>query len=177
MTRPTRLASALVAGALLIPAAAAWADDGSTTDPSGDAPAASDITRVRLGNNDKTFTIAVKLAKATATRTHIVATLLPAAEGAPTYVVRTLTTGNKQGKGQKVGATLEQIAAGSTDATAVDCPGIKAAVSKGKNGSAHVRVPQACFGDDAGTFTATVVTVDDTGDVADDTDPVEVEQG
>jgi len=103
-----------------------------------------------------------------------VATLTPAAEGGATYVVRTVEAGH----GKKVGATLEATPAGGTEAAAVDCPGIKAAVSSGKNGQVHVRVPQSCFGDDAGDFTVDVVTVTGADEVADELDaPIEVEQG
>ncbi|GCD90102.1 hypothetical protein [Nocardioides sp. LS1] len=174
MIKPRHLLVPAATAALVLTAAGAFAGQESAKDAAGDAPSTADITRVTVTNGDKTFTVRVKLHKASAERTHVVATLAPATEGAPTYVVRTVETG----QGKKVGATLETTAAGATEATAVDCAGIKAAVSSGRNGQVHVRVPQSCFGDDAGDFTVDVVTVTGAGDVSDETDdPIEVEQG
>jgi hypothetical protein len=178
-------AVAVVAAALVLTGGAASAAGASKKDAVGDAPtAASDITRVVVKNGAKTLMVQAKMARASAARTHLVVTLTPAAEGAATYVVRTVETGDK------VGATLESTAAGTTDATPSDCS-VKAAVSAGKRGQVHVRVPQACFGADAGTLVAEVASQTplqagtetpaevETGveDTADETDPIEVEQG
>ena len=184
-TRSTAVAGATTA-LVLTAGGAASAAGAAHRDATGDAPtAASDITRVVVKNGDRTLMVQAKLARATVGRTHLVVTLTPAAEGAATYVVRTVETG------RRVGATLESSAPGATEATVQDCSGIKAAVSSGRRGQVHVRVPQACFGDDAGTLVAEVATQTTTQvetetpaeeesgveDTADDTAPVEVEQG
>jgi hypothetical protein len=179
-------AVALGTAALVLTAGgAASAAGASHRDATGDAPTATtDITRVVVKNGAKTLMVQTKLARASVGRSHVVVTLTPAAEGAATYVVRTVEVGHK------VGATLESSAAGAA-ATPLDCPGIKAAVSQGKRGQVHVRVPQSCFGDDAGTLVAEVATQTTTQvetetpaeeesgveDTADETTPVEVEQG
>lgn len=173
MIRTRHAAAVLLTGALVLTGGAATAAQKSAKDASGDAAPAADITKVTVKNSDTTLTIRAKLSKATAGRTHVVATLTPAAEGAATYVARTVVTG----PGQKVGATLESTAPDATEATPVDCPGIKAAVSAGRQGMVQIRVPQSCFGADAGTLTAEVATATASGDVADTTTPVEVEQG
>jgi hypothetical protein len=180
-------AVALGAAALVLTAAgAAHAAGASHRDATGDAPtAASDITRVVVKNGEKTLMVQAKLLRASVARTHVVVTLTPAAEGAATYVVRTVEVGHR------VGATLESTAVGATGATPVECSGVKAAVSRGKRGMVHVRVPQSCFGEDAGSLVAEVATQttaqvetetpaeEESGveDTADETTPVEVEQG
>jgi hypothetical protein len=180
-------AVALGAAALVLSAGgAASAAGASHRDATGDAPtAASDITRVVVKNGEKTLMVQAKLLRASVGRTHVVVTLSPAAEGAATYVVRTVEVGHR------VGATLESTAVGATEATPLDCAGAKAAVSQGRRGQVHVRVPQSCFGEDAGTLVAEVATQttaqaetetpaeEESGveDTADETAPVEVEQG
>lgn len=173
MFGPRRTAIALLTSALVLTAGAASAAQKSAPDESGDAAPAADITRVVVKNTEKTLTVRVKLSKATAGRSHVVATLTPAAEGAATYVARTVVAG----PGKKVGATLESTAPGATEATVLDCPGIKAAVSSGRNGQVQIRVPQSCFGDDAGTLVAEVTTETGAGDTADETESLRVKQG
>jgi hypothetical protein len=184
MHRSTLLAAGLLTGTLVLTAGGAYADTASVKDKAGDAPAAGDITKVTVRNAGKALMIQTKLAKATAGRTHVVATLTPAAtdgtpvEGAATYVARTVENGHK------VGATLETATVDATDPTAapvatlLDCHGMHAAVSSGRNGMVTIRIPQACFGTDAGTFTVSVETVKATGEVVDQTqtDPT-VDQG
>jgi len=191
MHRSTLLAAGLLTGTLVLSAGGAYAATDTVKDKAGDAAPAADITRVTVRNAGKALMIQTKLAKASAGRTHLVATLTPATEGAATYVVRTVETGH----GHRAGATLESVAAAPTTdpadpttdpttdpaapvATAVDCHGIHAAVSAGRNGHVTVRVPQACFGADAGTFTVAVETVTPAGEVVDQTstDPT-VDQG
>jgi hypothetical protein len=180
-------AVALGAAALVLSAGgAASAAGASHRDATGDAPtAASDITRVVVKNGEKTLMVQAKLLRASVARTHVVVTLTPAAEGAATYVVRTVEVGHR------VGATLESTAVDATGATPVECSGVKAAGSRGKRGMVHVRVPQSCFGEDAGSLVAEVATQttaqvetetpaeEESGveDTADETAPVEVEQG
>ena len=173
MNRPGFAAVALLTGALVLTGGAAQAAQKSAKDASGDAAPAADITRVVVKNSEKTLAIHVKLHKASAGRSHVVATLTPAAEGAATYVARTVATG----PGNKVGATLETTAAGATEATPVDCKGVRAAVSSGRNGQVVIRIPQACFGADAGTLVAAVTTETAAGDVADTTPTLRVKQG
>ncbi len=59
----------------------------------------------------------------------------------------------------------------------MDCPGIKAAVSSGRNGQVVIRIPQSCFGADAGTLVAEVTTETAAGDVADTAATLRVKQG
>lgn len=192
MNRPGLAAVALLTSALVLTGGAATAAQKSAKDASGDAAPAADITRVTVKNSEKTLAIHVKLHKASAGRTHVVATLTPTAEGAATYVARTVVTG------KKVGATLETSApaatgttdgTGTTDATGttdgtdstgatpVDCKGIRASVSSGRNGQVVIRIPQSCFGADAGTLVAAVTTATAAGDVADETGTLRVKQG
>lgn len=184
----TRTAAVTLAtAALVLTGGAATAASKTKADPVGDAPsAATDITRVVVRNDAKTLTVHTKLARASSARTHLVITLTPAAEGAATYVVRTGETAGR------VGATLESTAVGATEATALECA-VKAAVSKGRRGQVHVRVPQACFGADAGTLVASVATQTTeqagtdveqppaaevpTEEVADEAAPLRVQQG
>ncbi|MGZ6745941.1 MAG: hypothetical protein ACXVD0_08530 [Nocardioides sp.] len=174
MIRSQHVAAALLTGALVLAGGAAQAASQSETDPSGDAAPAVDITRVTVTNSTKTLTVMVKVKRATAGRSHVVATITPAAEGASTYVARTVDTG----QGHRVGGTLEATAPGATDATPVDCPGLKAAVSSGRNGMVHLRIPQSCFGADAGDATVAVVTETGSGDTADSLpDDLSVDQG
>ena len=150
-TRTT--AATLATAALVLTGGAATAASTSHGDVTGDAPVATaDITRVVVRNGEHALMVQTKLAKATATRTHLVITLTPAAEGAATYVVRTVEVAHHSA------ATLESTAPGATEATALDCAGIKATVSRGRRGQVLVRVPQACFGADAGTLVAQVAT-------------------
>ena len=185
MHRSTLLAAGLLTGTLVLTAGGAYADSASVKDKAGDAPAAGDITQLTVRNAGKALMIQTKLVKATTGRTHVVATLTPASAdgtpvaGAATYVVRTVETGH----GHRVGATLETDAADATDPTAtvatlLDCQGIHAAVSAGRHGMVTLRVPQACFGADAGTLTVDVTTVTAAGEVLDRTasDPT-VDQG
>ena len=104
MNRPALAAVALLTGALVLTGGAATAAQKSAKDAGGDAAPAADITRVTVRNSEKTLAIHVKLHRATSGRSHVVATLTPAAEGAATYVARTVVTG------KKVGATLETSA-------------------------------------------------------------------
>ncbi|WP_372730044.1 hypothetical protein [Nocardioides sp.] len=168
------VAVGLTAG-LVLTGGAAQAASKSVKDKAKDAPAAADITRVTVKNDADKLAIKVKLRKARAGRTHLVATLSPTVEGAPTYVVRTVDAENK-GKGKKIGATLEMWAADADEAEVVECKGIKAAISSGRNGQSQVRVPQACFGDDAGTLVVEVATVDPEGEVVDDARPLRVKK-
>lgn len=179
MHRSTLLAAGLLTGTLVLTAGGAWADTASVKDKAGDAAPAADITKVTVRNAGKSMMIQTKLAKASAGRTHLVATLTPDTAGAATYVARTVETGH----GHRAGATLETAAPDTTDptttvATPVDCKGIHAAVSAGRHGTVTIRIPQACFGADAGTFTVAVVTETAGGAVADQTqaDPT-VDQG
>jgi cytoskeletal protein RodZ len=164
MLRTRHAATALLAGALVLTGGGAFAAQKSAKDAAHDAAAAADITRVSVKNTEKKLIVHTKLRKASAGRSHVVATLTPATEGAAPYVARTVETG----PGKKVGATLETTAADATEPTAVDCAGIKASVSSGRSGQVVIRIPQACFGDDAGTFTVEVVTETASGDVADE---------
>jgi hypothetical protein len=123
-------------------------------------------------NGVRTLSVKAKLMKASAGRTHLVVTLTPAAEGAATYVVRTAGTG----QGEQVGATLESTAVDATEASTLDCA-IKAAVSSGRRGQVSVRIPQACFGADAGTLVAAVTTETPAGEVADESPVLRVERG
>lgn len=167
-------AIAVSAGTLLLAAAPAFAAQDSTRDPHGDAAPAADITGVTVKNSTKTLSVHVKLMKAKAGRSHVVATLVPATEGGSTYVVRTVQVGH----GKKVTATLESTAPDASESTLVECKGIKAAVSSGRRGQVILRVPQTCFGDDSGAFSVEVVTENQAGNVADElADPLEVEQG
>ena len=185
MIRPRHAGVALLASALVLTGGAASAAQETTKDKHGDAASTADITRVVVKNGEKTLMVQAKLLRASVGRTHVVVTLTPAAEGAATYVVRTVEVGHR------VGATLESTAVGATEATPLDCAGVKAAVSQGRRGQVHVRVPQSCFGEDAGTLVAEVATQttaqvetetpaeEESGveDTADETAPVEVEQG
>ncbi|MFC4785787.1 hypothetical protein ACT8ZV_15010 [Nocardioides sp. MAHUQ-72] len=173
MTRSRHAAALLLTGALVLTGGAASAAHKSAKDKSDDAAPAADITRVTVKNTERTLTIHTKLQKASAGRSHVVATLTPAAEGAAPFVARTVETG----PGKKVGATLETTALDATEPTAVDCPGIKASVSSGRSGQVVIRVPQSCFGDAAGTLTVEVVTETAGGDVADEAPTLKVKQG
>ena len=135
ITRST--AVALGAAALVLSAGgAASAAGASHRDATGDAPtAASDITRVVVKNGEKTLMVQAKLLRATRRRTHVVVTLTPAAEGAATYVVRTVEVGHR------VGATLESTPSARRRPRRSTAPGVKAAVSQGRRGQVHVRVP------------------------------------
>lgn len=171
MTR-TRLAliTLAVTGAV-ISGGTAMAATQSATDASGDAAQTADITRVTVTNGDKALAIRVKLAKATAGRTHLVATLTSPAEGGATYVARTVVLpagGNGHSQAVRIGATLETMAAGATEATPVECNGIKATLSSGRKGQSSIRIPQVCFGDDAGTLVVDVATATASGGVADE---------
>ncbi len=187
-TRTT--AATLATAALVLTGGAATAASKSHRDVTGDAPVATaDITRVVVKNGDHALMVQTKLAKATATRTHLVITLTPTAAGAPTYVARTVEVGHR------VGATLETDqtttttdatsgeTTGSTVTTPVDCAGIKATVSRGRRGQVLVRVPQACFGADAGTLVAQVATqtgpqvVAGTDDTTDESAALRVKRG
>ena len=189
MNRPGLAAVALLTSALVLTGGAATAAQKSAKDASGDAAPAADITRVTVRNSEKTLAIHVKLHKASSGRSHVVATLTPTAAGAATYVARTVVTG------KKVGATLETSAPAATDpadttdttdttdgtettaATPVDCKGIRASVSSGRNGQVVIRIPQSCFGADAGTLVAEVATATAAGDVADEAATLRVKQG
>ncbi len=173
MLRIRHTAVALVAGALVLTGGAATAAQKSHKDARGDAAQVADITRVVVKNKQKSLAIRVKLMKASAGRSHIVATLTPATEGAATYVARTVETG----QGGRVAATLESTAPDATEATLLDCAGIKAAVSSGRRGQVLIRIPQSCFGADAGTLTVEVATETAGGDVADEAPTLRVRRG
>ena len=185
MIRPRHAGVALLASALVLTGGAASAAQETTKDKHGDAAATADITRVVVKNGEKTLTVRAKLAKASAGRSHVVVTLAPTVEGGATYVARTVQAAH----GKKVGATLESSAAildpiddplAPTVAPApalVECAGIMASVSSGRRGQVSVRIPQACFGADAGTLLATVATETAAGAPADEVEPLLVEQG
>ena len=161
----------LAATGVVISGGTAMAATESATDASGDASQAADITRVTVTNGDKLLSIRVKLAKAVAGRTHLVATLTSSNEGGATYVARTVVLpagGNGNSHAVRIGATLETTAADATEATPVECDRIKATLSSGRNGHSSIRIPQSCFGDDAGTMTVDVATATPSGDVADE---------
>ena len=193
MIRPRHAGVALLASALVLTGGAASAAQKTTKDKHGDAAATADITRVVVKNGEKTLTVKAKLAKASAGRSHVVVTLAPTVEGGATYVARTVQAAH----GKKVGATLESSAAivdpiddpiddpivdplAPTVAPApalVECAGIKASVSSGRRGQVSVRIPQACFGADAGTLVATVATETAAGAPADEVASLLVKQG
>ena len=190
MIRPRHAGVALLASALVLTGGAASAAQKTTKDKHGDAAATADITRVVVKNGEKALTVKAKLAKASAGRSHVVVTLAPTVEGGATYVARTVQAAH----GKKVGATLETAAAIArparptrsptrsprTAATApalVECAGIKASVSSGRRGQVSVRIPQACFGADAGTLVATVATETAAGAPADEVASLLVKQG
>ena len=191
MIRPRHAGVALLASALVLTGGAASAAQKTTKDKHGDAGATADITRVVVKNGEKTLTVRAKLAKASAGRSHLVVTLAPTVEGGATYVARTV----QAAQGKKVGATLESSAAildpvvDPTDDPMVDpiaptvapalveCAGIKASVSSGRRGQVSVRIPQACFGADAGTLVATVATETAAGAPADEVESLLVKQG
>ena len=168
----TRLALVTLAvTGVVITGGTAMAATQSATDASGDAAQAADITRVTVTNGDHLLSIRVKLSKASAARTHLVATLTSPAEGGATYVARTVVLpagGNGHSHAQRIGATLETTAAGATEATPVECDGIKATLSSGLQGQSSIRIPQSCFGDDAGTMIVDVATATASGAVADE---------
>lgn len=167
----------IVTSGLVLTGGAASAAQKSVKDKAKDAPATADITRVTIKNADEVLSIRVKLSKASAGRTHLVATLTPAIEGAPSYIVRTVVEAS-QGKGKKVGATLEYLAPDGAEAEFVECDGLKASVSSGRKGQSGLRIPQSCLGEDAGTLVVDVVTVDNEGELADElAKPVRVKQG
>ena len=194
MIRPRHAGVALLASALVLTGGAASAAQKTTKDKHGDAAVTADITRVVVKNGAKTLTVKAKLAKASAGRSHLVVTLAPTVEGGATYVARTVQAAH----GKKVGATLESSAAildpvvdpvddpvdpivdplAPTVAPAlVECAGIKASVSSGRRGQVSVRIPQACFGADAGTLVATVATETAAGAPADEVESLRVKQG
>ena len=189
MIRPRHAGVALLASALVLTGGAASAAQKTTKDKHGDAAVTADITRVVVKNGAKTLTVKAKLAKASAGRSHLVVTLAPTVEGGATYVARTV----QAAQGKKVGATLESSAAivapiddpigdplAPTVAPApalVECAGIKASVSSGRRGQVSVRIPQACFGADAGTLVATVATETAAGAPADEVASLLVKQG
>ena len=191
MIRPCHAGVALLASALVLTGGAASAAQKTTKDKHGDAGATADVTRVVVKNGEKTLTVRAKLAKASAGRSHLVVTLAPTVEGGATYVARTVQAAH----GKKVGATLESSAAivdpvvdpavdplvdplAPTVAPAlVECAGIKASVSSGRRGQVSVRIPQACFGADAGTLVATVATETAAGAPADEVESLLVKQG
>jgi hypothetical protein len=132
----------------------------SVKDRSGDAAAVADITQVTVTNGDEVLSIRAKLAKAAAGRTHLVATMTSAGEGGATYVARTVVLPPKgNSHAQRIGATLE-----TADGALVECEGIKATLSSGRRGQSSIRVPQACFGADAGTMLVEVATAAPSGD-------------
>lgn len=188
MIRPRHAGVALLASALVLTGGAASAAQKTTNDKHGDAAATADITRVVVKNGERTLTVRAKLAKASAGRSHLVVTLAPTVEGGATYVARTVQAAH----GKKVGATLESAAAtpdplAPADPLAptetapapalVECAGIKASVSSGLRGQVSVRIPQACFGADAGTLVATVATETVAGAPADEVESLQVKQG
>lgn len=194
MIRPRHAGVALLASALVLTGGAASAAQKTTKDKHGDAAATADITRVVVKNGEKALTVKAKLAKASAGRTHVVVTLAPTVEGGATYVARTLQAAH----GKKVGATLETAAVTvapadplapsdplapvdstetETETALVECAGIKASVSSGRSGQVSVRIPQACFGADAGTLVATVATETAAGAPADEVASLLVKQG
>lgn len=183
---------ALATAGLVLTGSAATADTKSAKDKRGDAAQVADITRVTVDNGDRLLAIRVKLAKARAGRTHLVATLTSPTEGGATYVARTVVlpangNGNGSGNGNsnshrnatRAGATLELAATDPTSAAPVECAGIKATLSSGRQGQSSIRIPQACFGDDAGTMLVDVATATPSGDQVADVVPttLRVKQG
>jgi hypothetical protein len=169
MSRIRTAAVALAATGLVLAGGAATAATKSAKDKSGDAAQVADITRVTVDNGDDVLSIKVKLAKAKAGRTDLVATLTTPTEGGTTYVARTVVLpakGNSHAK--KIGATLETVAGEGTEPTPVECDGIKATLSSGRQGQSSIRIPQACFGDDAGTLLVDVATATPAGEIADE---------
>jgi hypothetical protein len=169
MSRIRTAAVALTATGLVLAGGAATAASKSAKDKSGDAAQVADITRVTVDNDDDALSIKVKLAKAKAGRTDLVATLTTPTEGGTTYVARTVVLppkGNSHAK--KIGATLETVAGEGAEPTPVECDGIKATLSSGRQGQSSIRIPQACLGDDAGTLLVDVVTATPAGEIADE---------
>ena len=149
--------------ALVATGGPASAETKSKKDKTGDAAPVVDITRWTVHNKAKTLSIHVKLAKSKAGRVDVTGTITPDVEGAPTYQFATDSTA----KG-KATATLSTTAADSTEATPVECKGLKAAVSSGRNGQVVVMVPQSCLGEEpAESVTVTVATVTPAGETAD----------
>lgn len=181
----TAVAVALTAG-LILTGGMASAARKSVKDKHHDVDGAtSDIQRVTVKNAGEHLSIRVKMAKASAGRTHLVATLTPAAapvaEGEPAaepsgvYTVRSIAA---EGKGRKSGATLEYQATGAAEASPVDCAGLKATISSGRRGNSRFRIPQLCLGDDAGTLVVDVMSVTPVGDVVDEiAQPLKVKKG
>lgn len=171
MSRTRIVVTAFAVASFTLSGSVAHADTKSAQDPRGDASQAADITKVTVNNGDRTLSIKVKLAKATVSRTHLIATMTSAAEGGPTYIARTVVVApnshaNPQASAhaQRTGATLERLPDGATEPTTVECAGIKATLSSGRNGQSSIRIPQACFGEDAGTLLVDVATVTPAGD-------------
>jgi len=173
----TRIALVTLATAgLVLTGGAATAATKSVKDKSGDAAQVADITKVTVDNGEDVLSIRVKLAKAKAGRTHLVATLTSPTEGGATYVARTVVLprgngnapsnlpGNAHSNAGRIGATLELVGAEDTEPALVECDGIKATLSSGRKGQSSIRVPQVCFGDDAGTMLVEVATVTPSGD-------------
>lgn len=167
MSRTRMAVVALAASGLVLAGGAADAASKSAKDKAGDAAPAADIIKVTVKNGDAVLAVKAKLAKATAGRTHLVATLTSPTEGGATYVARTVVL-PKGGHGKKIGATLEALAADATEALAVECAGIKATLSSGKKGQSSIRIPQSCLGDDAGTLLVDVATENAAEDVVDE---------
>ncbi|GAB2868220.1 hypothetical protein [Nocardioides pacificus] len=117
------------------------------------------------------------------------------AGAAATYVVRTVSApaktkgpgaGKGRGKGKakatrvargKTSGVLELVPADGSAPVAVTCQRLKVTLSSGRNGQALLRVPQACFGTDAGDWVVAVTTETAGGDVIDETRPLAVPQG
>ncbi|MEJ7796645.1 MAG: hypothetical protein WKF50_13905 [Nocardioides sp.] len=172
-------AVAVAATCLVLTGGAATAATKSVKDKSGDAAQTADITSVQVRNDDRTLAISAKLAKAGSGRTHLVATLTSTTEGAPTYIARTVVLPAK-GKSQakRIGATLEVLAVDATETAPVECEGIKATLSSGRNGRSLMRIPQSCLGEDAGTLLVDVVTVSSSDEIADEiAKPLRVKRG
>ena len=188
MSRSRKAVAVALTSGLVLTGGMASAAQKSVKDKHHDVdPAVSDIQRVSVKNAGKALSIRVKMAKASSGRTHLVATLTPApapvvdgdeaAAPSGVYTVSSVAAASK-GKGKKIGATLAYQAADATEATAVECDGLKASISAGRRGNSRFRIPQVCLGDDAETMLVDVMTVTPEGDTVDEiTEPLKVKKG
>ena len=176
MSRPRSVVAVALATGLVLTGGMASAAQKSVKDEHHDVDvAASDIQRVTVKNAGAKLSIRVKMARASAGRTHLVATLTPVvpvvegeepAAASGVYTVRSVAAEGKA-KSKKIGATLEYQAAGA-EPVLVHCDGLKATISAGKRGNSRFRIPQVCFGDDAGTMLVDVMSANVDGDVVDE---------
>ncbi len=184
MSRSRTAAVVAVTTGLVLTGGMASAAQKTVKDKHGDAETATaDLHKVKINNAAGNLSVRVKMARASAGRTNLVVTLTPVpaqVEGEPAVEPRgvyTVSSVAAEGKGKKFGATLEFVATGSDVVEPVTCEGMKTTISAGKRGNSRFRIPQTCFGDDAGTMTVDVMTVTPEGDVADEiVRPLKVKQ-